>query len=341
MKKGYNCGFDMILDSTQHDARLQEIDHAVNLIQGQIERTQTLEQIAGRSFYEALMKKENEKLQELAAEYSQKTDILNRAVTDGTVETGSQAWQEMKSDIDGVAQSIQEAETQLLKYEQSIREIASLKFDSLESQFDSAAGLLSSRISQVDKQISLVEEAGYRAGETFYQQLIRGEMAHVEALSAEYHALSYSLSEALDSGSVEEWTSARLDNTDALLRQATEATNQNARTISAQVDSSLSAVGMKLTENFARLFKTDYSGGVRDIVAGYYGAHSKPQPHKDKNTQYRSRRIIPPTPLQKRSQRQTCGQKCTLFDLPYFKQQLPIPGKPRACSPTPFGLRFS
>ena len=47
----------------------------------------------------------------------------------------------MKSDIDGVAQSIQEAETQLLKYEQSIREIASLKFDSLESQFDSAFNL--------------------------------------------------------------------------------------------------------------------------------------------------------------------------------------------------------
>ncbi len=192
--------FDHI--STQYDAKIQDIDHMVNLINGELEKAEESNKIAGKSFYEALIEQENAKIDSLTNEYKEKLAAMNEAVSSGTIREGSEAWQEMKSDIDSVTESIQEANTQVLTYENSIKEIAKLKFDSLGTQFDNALSIITTEMSQLDKQIALVEEAGYLAGESFYHALIEGEKSHMEALMKKYESLSSSLKEALDSGSV-------------------------------------------------------------------------------------------------------------------------------------------
>ena len=151
------------------------------------------------------MDRENEKLTALEKEYREKLSSLNEAVSSGAIESGSEAWQEMKADIDSVSESIQESEKQLLDYMNRMKEISKLKFDSLESQFDNALGIITSEISQVEKQISLVEEAGYLAGESFYQSLIEAQKTNIEALVTEYDTLSSSLAEAMDSGNVKKF----------------------------------------------------------------------------------------------------------------------------------------
>ena len=65
---------------------------------------------------------------------------------------------------------------------------------------------------------------------------------------------------------MEEWVNIRLDDTNGLMQKAIAATNANVKTISSQINSNLSKVGMTLTDNFAKIFEVDYSGGVRDIV---------------------------------------------------------------------------
>ena len=214
--------FDHI--SAMYDAKIQDIDHVVNLVNGQMEQAEERNQTAGASFYEALISRENARIESLTNEYSEKLAAMNEAVSSGTVKRGSEAWQDMKSDIDGITESIQEANTQVLKYENSIKEIAELKFDSLETQFDSALSIITAEMSQLDKQAALVEEAGYLAGESFYNAMIESEKAHTEALIKEYDTLSLSLREALDNGSVkkfdENWfdmTGSIYDVEDALL----------------------------------------------------------------------------------------------------------------------------
>ena len=71
---------------------------------------------------------------------------------------------------------------------------------------------------------------------------------------------------------LEEWVNIRLDDINGLLQLAIEATNANAQTIKTQINTDLNAVGMTLTENFARIFEIDYSGGVRDMVSGFFGS---------------------------------------------------------------------
>lgn len=192
--------FDNI--TSQYDAKIQDIDHTVNMINNELDKAETLNQIAGESFYNALIDRENARLENLAREYSEKLSVLNESVSTGVIESGSEAWQEMKEDIDSVAEAIQEADNNILKYQKDIKEIAKLKFDSLESQFDNALSIIASELSQVDKQIALIEEAGYMAGEAFYQSLIEAEQENVKALVAEYESLSSSLAEAMGNGSV-------------------------------------------------------------------------------------------------------------------------------------------
>ena len=206
--------FDHI--STQYDAKIQDIDHAVNLINGELEKAEELNQIAGNSFYEALISNENARIESLTNEYKEKLAAMNEAVSSGTIKRGSEAWQGMKSDIDSVTESIQDANNQILKYENSLKDIAKLKFDSLETQFDSALSIITTRMSQLDKQIALVEEAGYLAGESFYNAMIESEKTHTEALVKEYEALSSSLKEAMENGSVTKFDETWYDMTGSI-----------------------------------------------------------------------------------------------------------------------------
>ena len=55
--------FDHI--STQYDAKIQDIDHVVNLINGELEKAEESNKIAGQSFYDVLIEKENAKIDSL------------------------------------------------------------------------------------------------------------------------------------------------------------------------------------------------------------------------------------------------------------------------------------
>lgn len=202
--------------SARYDAGIQDVDFVISLINTELDKTDALNQIAGESFYNALIDKEKERIDILTSEYDELCQVFNESVATGMIAEGSEAWQGMKSGIDSVAESIREAEVQILKYENSIKEIAKLKFDDLQKQFDNVTNVITSNISKIEKEISLVEESGAIAGETFYQALIESGRTNLEALEQKHRSLSDSLKEALDNGSVEEYDDTWFEMTDSI-----------------------------------------------------------------------------------------------------------------------------
>ena len=202
--------------SARYDAGIQDVDFVISLINTELDKTDALNQIAGESFYNALIDKEKERIDILTSEYDELCQVFNESVATGMIAEGSEAWQGMKSGIDSVAESIREAEVQILKYENSIKEIAKLKFDDLQKQFENATNVITSNISKIEKEISLVEASGAIAGETFYQALIESGRTNLEALEQKHRSLSDSLKEALDNGSVEEYDDTWFEMTDSI-----------------------------------------------------------------------------------------------------------------------------
>ena len=190
--------FDLL--TTRYEARLQDIEHVVNMINGQIDGIEGRNQIAGTSFYEALMEQENKNIEQLTAEYNDKVAVFKDAIESKTITVGSEMWQEMKSNIDDVSESLQEANNQLEEYGRKLKEVSKLKFDSLNTQYSDVIGLVDTRISQVESTISLIENAGYIASTKYYDTLIEAQTANTDALFKKYTALSDSLTEAMQNG---------------------------------------------------------------------------------------------------------------------------------------------
>jgi len=206
--------FDHI--TAQYEEKTQDIDHVVNLINSQIEKAELSDKIIGESFYNALIDKEKERLESLAAEYNEKLSVFRQAVADGTIDKGSEAWQKMKSDIDSVAESIQDAETKLLEYGKSLKDIAKIKFDDLKKQFDNAGGMLSGEAGLIEKQMEIDKASGMEPDESYYSALIELASEEMSVWEKEAQRLRDSLQEALDSGKVEKYSDKWYEMADAI-----------------------------------------------------------------------------------------------------------------------------
>lgn len=59
---------------------------------------------------------------------------MSEAVNSGEIKEGSEAWYDMQNDINSVKEAIQESETALVKFQNSIRETKWDRFDYLQEQ---------------------------------------------------------------------------------------------------------------------------------------------------------------------------------------------------------------
>ena len=83
-----------------------------------------------------------------------------------------------------------------------LAELAKQRFDMIATQFNNALGMLTTEMDQVEKQMSIIEEAGYIAGKSFYEELAKGEAEHAKALVKEYNTLN----QALNNSGVEKYS---------------------------------------------------------------------------------------------------------------------------------------
>lgn len=191
----------------EYDNKISDIDHVVTTIENEVSGVEKLNKIAGKSFYTALIEQENQRLKDLEEKKSSLLSAINESVYNGSIEYGSEQWHEMKSEIDSVDESIQDANNSLIEYKENLKEVAKLNFDNLKEQFENALSIITDGSDLVDAYISQTEASGEIVGKSFYSAMIDLKNADINGLKKQYETLSSTLSEAMANGDVSEFDS--------------------------------------------------------------------------------------------------------------------------------------
>ncbi|MBR5604314.1 MAG: phage tail tape measure protein [Bacteroidales bacterium] len=128
----YKIAFDNVV--TQYDGILAVIGHERSMLEEYIAQSEAKGYVTSTKYYDALISNEQATISKLQSEKQELLDSLETAMLSGTIEKGSEAWYEMVTQIDEVTLAIEESNTAVLEYAQSIREIEWQVFDLMQQQ---------------------------------------------------------------------------------------------------------------------------------------------------------------------------------------------------------------
>ena len=114
---------------TQYDGILQGYEHTEAMLNEYISQAEEQGHIVSKKYYEALIDNEKKNINILKQEQAALIAERDKAVDEGKITKGSQAWIDMCNDIDSVTQSIEEGETAILSYGKAMKEVDWEKFD--------------------------------------------------------------------------------------------------------------------------------------------------------------------------------------------------------------------
>lgn len=126
----YKTSFDNKVD--EYDSKLARIEHQANLVNASIKESELKGYRASANYYLKLQEIESKNIKQLEAEYKALVKARDAAVDSGTIKKGSQAYNDMTKEIEGVSEALVEANNNLLEYANNIRDIKWDNFDYLE-----------------------------------------------------------------------------------------------------------------------------------------------------------------------------------------------------------------
>ena len=121
----------------EYDNMLAQIEHRKNILEGYIEQTETQGYIVSTKYYAELIKNEQSNLEDLTSKRNSLLASLNDAVANGNIKMYSESWYEMRQEINDVDEAIQSANTSIIEYGNSIRNIKWDVFDKLQDKISS------------------------------------------------------------------------------------------------------------------------------------------------------------------------------------------------------------
>lgn len=121
----------------EYDNMLSQIEHRKNILEGYIKQTETQGYIVSTKYYAELIKNEQSNLEDLTSKRNSLLASLNDAVSNGNIKMYSEAWYEMQQEINDVNEAIQSANTSIIEYGNSIRNIKWDVFDKLQDKISS------------------------------------------------------------------------------------------------------------------------------------------------------------------------------------------------------------
>ena len=119
--------FDNIND--EFDYILDQIEHQNTMLENQLDIIENRGNFAGDAYFEALMKNEQDYIDELQKKYESLLAAREEAMNSRAIEEGSEAWYEMQASIDEVSEAYAEANNQLLEYKNNMYEMRWDVFD--------------------------------------------------------------------------------------------------------------------------------------------------------------------------------------------------------------------
>ncbi len=119
---------------SEYDSLISLIEDSANLIDERLNYIEERGYFANQSYYSNLIQLENQSLQELQNEYTSLKNALSEALSTGAIEENSEAWYDMQSSINDVELAIEEAKTQVVEYNNAIRDLNWEIFDYIEER---------------------------------------------------------------------------------------------------------------------------------------------------------------------------------------------------------------
>ena len=128
----YKERFDNI--SNDFENQISLLEHLTNTYDNGIDNLEARGYFASTKLYEAMKNVEKQNIAVHKKELSSLIKAMSEAVKSGAIKEGSEAWYDMQNDINAVKESIQESETAILEFNNSIREIKWERFEYLQEQ---------------------------------------------------------------------------------------------------------------------------------------------------------------------------------------------------------------
>ena len=133
----YRQRFDNV--QTQYDAVLQGYEHTEAMLNEYINQAETQGHIVSKKYYQALINNEKSNIAKLKQEQSALIKARDEAVDSGKIAKYSEDWYNMCNEIDSVTQAIEESNTALLEFDNSMREIDWSIFDLVQERISAVS----------------------------------------------------------------------------------------------------------------------------------------------------------------------------------------------------------
>lgn len=115
--------------STQYDEQISLIDHYTSMLEGYVSQSEAAGFWASEVYYQKLADTELENINKLQSKYNDLIAQFNENVNNGSIEKYSENWYEMYQNINDVEQALQDANTALVEYNQTLQQIRWDLFD--------------------------------------------------------------------------------------------------------------------------------------------------------------------------------------------------------------------
>ena len=125
--------------SKQYEGILSIVEHEKNMLEEFISQSEANAQLTSSKYYDALIKNEQTTISKLQSEKSALLSQLNTAVASGKIKKESEAWYEMVNSIDEVTLAIEESNTAILEYQQTLQQLSWEVFDLLQDKISSVS----------------------------------------------------------------------------------------------------------------------------------------------------------------------------------------------------------
>ena len=119
---------------TRYESILQGYEHTESMLNEYISQAEAKGHIVSKNYYQALIDNEKDNISVLKTEQAALIKARDEAVASNKIVKGSQAWYDMCSEIDSVTQAIEEGETALIEYGNSMRDIDWQVFDLIQER---------------------------------------------------------------------------------------------------------------------------------------------------------------------------------------------------------------
>lgn len=128
----YQNKFDDV--AKDYENKLSLLEHVTNAYNNGIDNLEERGYLASTKYYEALRNVEKQNIDIRKQELAELTKKMSEAINSGSIKEGSEAWYDFQNQINDVKESIQESETAMIQFGNSIREIKWEHFDYLQEQ---------------------------------------------------------------------------------------------------------------------------------------------------------------------------------------------------------------